>query len=291
MLRRGPFVLQTSGFVMLCLWASAGWIWGEALPAQMGSVAGQGFHFLLIGLAMVVWSLLRQEKRSELSANGWTALAGLALFAGPMLLLHTAQGRVSSSLGVVVFALLPVVLMVVSGELKGLVRALLGVAGVLVLLPVSMPEGRGLLGTGLVVVAMFLTALAMVWLHRLLPQSSWGWAMAVVCLSNGAVLTLAGWSEAAWTWDAARYEALRGLAIDAPEVLLLLGLIGTLEPRRVAARWLVAPLFTVLEGYVLMRPKGGVRLLAGIALLGFGGLWVFAGKGEDEPETTGLGLA
>ena len=38
------------------------------------------------------------------------------------------------------------------------------------------------------------------------------------------------------------------------EVVLFLWLVGAVEPHRVAARYLVAPLLTVIEGYVLLRP-------------------------------------
>lgn len=290
MLRRGPFVLRVVGFVALCVWASAGWIWAQVLPAQMGVVAGQGLHFLLIGVGALAWSLLRRETAPEASVLGWIVVGGLGLFAGPVLLLHAAQGMVSSSLGVLVFALLPVVVMVMTGWMKGLGPALLGVAGVLLLLPVSMPEGRGVVGAGLMVAAMALTAAAMVWLHRVLPRVSWGWAVAAICLSNGVSLSLAGWGEAGWSWDGLRGEALRGVVIDVPEVLLLVWLVAALEPRRLAARWLVAPLLTVVEGYVLMRPEGGVRLLVGIVLLAAGGVWVFGQESGDDAEAGGLGL-
>ena len=290
MLRRGPFVLRVAGFVALCLWASSGWIWAEALPARMGSVAGQGFHFLLIGLAMTAWSLLSSKKLPEFGLTGRIALAGLALFAAPVLLLHTAQGMVSSSLGVVVFALLPVAVLVMAGWMKGLAPALLGVAGVLLLLPVSLPEGRGLAGVGLMLLAMVLTAGSMVGLHRLLPQGRWAGAVAAICLANGTILTLAGWSQAAWSVQAARDEGLRALVVDGPEVLLLLWLLGALEPRQLAARWLIAPLFTVVEGYLLMRPEAGLRLLSGVVLLAAGGWWLFAQKGEEHG-AEGLGLS
>jgi drug/metabolite transporter (DMT)-like permease len=277
-------------FLFLCLSASSGWIWDQALPPQLGTLAAQGLHFLLIGLVVAAWSLIRRNPLPQGVAIGWITLAGLVLFAAPILLLHAAHGMVSSALGVLVFALLPVAVMVMTGALKGLLPALLGVAGVLVLLPVSMPEGRGLLGIGLMVLAMLLTAAALVWLHRLLPQSSRGWAVVAICLSNGLILSLAGRDETSWGWEAARCEALRALIIDAPEVLLLIWLIAALEPRQLSARWLVAPLFTVLGGYVLMRPEGGLRLLVGAVLLALGGGLVFADNAEVERGLDSLGL-
>jgi len=54
-------------------------------------------------------------------------------------------------------------------------------------------------------------------------------------------------------------------------------------PVRFAARYLVIPLLTLLESYVLVRPELTVRMVSGVMLLAAGGgMLVFFKAGEEE---------
>jgi drug/metabolite transporter (DMT)-like permease len=274
---------RTLAFLLLCLWASAGWIAAQAIPSQLTAPAAQGFHLILIGAAATLFA--RKAPRPALLP---ITLGGLALLAAPLLLLDSARSLVTSSLAVVVFSLLPVVIAVATGAMRWLAPALLGTTGVLVLLPISLPQtGRGILGIALMTAAMLLTAAAILWLHT---RKSGPWSIASICLANGALLTLIGHADPNWTWMTAAYEFLRCLLLTAPETLLLLCLIPLLEPRRLAARWLIAPLFTVLEGFILVRPPVDTRLLLGILLLATGGAWLFCAESPPDPSNGVLGL-
>jgi hypothetical protein len=56
-----------------------------------------------------------------------------------------------------------------------------------------------------------------------------------------------------------------------------------MPPIRFAARYLVIPLLTVLESYVVMRPEWTVRMGFGTALLAVGaGMLLFLKVGEEE---------
>jgi len=109
-------------------------------------------------------------------------------------------------------------------------------------------------------------------------------AIAVVGLANAVFLLV---------WSAVREEIVwrgNGLAsvmsiaslTDVAEVLLIVGLLREMPPIRFAARYLVIPLLTVLESFVVMRPDWTVRMGFGTALLAAGGgMLLFLQAGEE----------
>jgi hypothetical protein len=65
--------------------------------------------------------------------------------------------------------------------------------------------------------------------------------------------------------------------------LLFVWLWRKMPPVRFAARYLVIPLLTILESFVLMRPEWTVRMGFGTALLAAGGgMLLFLKAGEEE---------
>jgi hypothetical protein len=71
--------------------------------------------------------------------------------------------------------------------------------------------------------------------------------------------------------------------VDLVEVLLIVWLLREMPPIRFAARYLVIPLLTVLESYVVMRPEWTVRMGFGTVLLAAGaGMLLFLKAGEEE---------
>jgi drug/metabolite transporter (DMT)-like permease len=51
---------------------------------------------------------------------------------------------------------------------------------------------------------------------------------------------------------------------------------------RFAARYLVIPLLTVVEGYVVLRPEVTARMVVGAVLLVGGTVWVLFSKASDD---------
>jgi len=130
-----------------------------------------------------------------------------------------------------------------------------------------------------------LVGLSSVWLCRLLSGLVFKEALAIVCLSNALFLLVCsavrgefvlGWSELA------SVVSLSSL-VDVAEVVLLVWLLREMMPVRFAARYLVIPLLTLLESYVLVRPELTVRMVSGVMLLAAGGgMLVFFKAGEEE---------
>ncbi|RXH55817.1 hypothetical protein [Granulicella sibirica] len=281
---------QGIGFVLLCLWASAAWFTVDLLPGRLALINGQGLHFFLIGfLAMLYQGLRRRRGPGGFASVVPWGVVGVGLLAVPLVLLDAAQSMSALVPGVVVFALIPVVVVTGVGRMALLVPALAGVAGVLLLVPAQMPGSpRGWEGLGLTVLAAGVTGACLVVLPRMLRGVETGWAVAVMCLGSGVVLGGAGVAAGGeWTWGAVGVEMARGVLFDLPEVVLLLWLVKAVEPYRVAARYLVAPLFTVIEGYVLLKPGLDLRTGVGVTLLAGGGWWLLRAEAE-EPVRLGL---
>ena len=76
--------------------------------------------------------------------------------------------------------------------------------------------------------------------------------------------------------------------VDVVEVLLIVWLMREMPPVRFAARYLVIPLLTVLESYVLIRPEGTVRMGCGTVLLAAGAGALLFLKAEEEDTVLSL---
>jgi len=133
--------------------------------------------------------------------------------------------------------------------------------------------------------AVILVGVASVLLYRLLPQFELSDTLTVVCLSNAALLLIFAWKSEATIWDRSSLLSLVSLPslVDVAEVLLLLWLLGRMPPVQFAARYLLIPLLTVLEAYVLVRPDLTLRIAAGAILLATGaGLLLLQPPAEGE---------
>ena len=75
--------------------------------------------------------------------------------------------------------------------------------------------------------------------------------------------------DGTWSKQGVAIEITKTLLFNLPQIVLLLWLMRDLVPTRFAARYLVFPLLTVIEGYVLLRPGFSVRAVAGAALMVF----------------------
>ena len=286
------------GLLALSLLSSATWFVGDLLPLEGPPLAGEGLRLLLCA-AVTFCFIVPRAARDSAWQGLRVAAASLGVIALPSVLLNAARGRIASTAGVLVFALMPVATMLIGGGwgreadgLRVLPSAMLGVAGVMLLLPVRLPAGTdGLLGACLLVAAMLLTAASMIWSHRLLRGLSLRAALPLVCLLNGLVLCVAG-GFTGWGLHLSMFwpHALRAILFDLPRSVLLVWLLHAITPQRLAARYLIAPLFTVVEGLFLIRPHLDLRTLAGLGLLIAGvGIMLF-GADPAKPDRPGLSL-
>jgi drug/metabolite transporter (DMT)-like permease len=209
------------------------------------------------------------------------AIASVMFFGFPALAIELASGSIPEITRSALFAMVPVVvaLVVAASEIgtigensarRSLIPALLGLAGLLLLLPLDFSgSARGRLMLALLCTAVILVGISSVRLYRLLQSFKPADAAALMCLSNAAFLLAYGLARRTFVWsksDLVSFVSFSSL-VNLIEIVLLLWLVRKLSPVRFAARFLIIPLLTVLEAYVLLHPTLTLRLGSGLALL------------------------
>lgn len=283
-------------FGALCILLSSSWLLPTGATAE-GSIEQQGCFYAAVGLVALSLSYLQLWTRFKRERFFWLRLAGASvlLLGLPAVVGEWASGGMSDVSRAALFALVPFVVVAVAmgsellsadepGVRRFFVPALAGLGGVLLLLSFDFPmsvQGRTMVGV--LVVAIVLAGFASAWIYRLLRGFGMMEALAIVCLSNAAFfaachfigLHLAGgWSGVS---SLVSIHSLYGLV----ELLLLVWLLREMPPVRLAARYLVVPLFTVLEGLVVWRPPVTIRMAAGLVLLAGGAGYILFSRNED----------
>jgi drug/metabolite transporter (DMT)-like permease len=283
-------------FSTLCLLSASAWAATSFRPSRLPSLEEQGLLLLVLGLGGVPFAVRGVPSANRGRARLRLAMAGLGFFAVPALAIEFASGYVPEISRSALFAMVPVVVIVVlsaseigaSGErgaIRSLVPALIGLSGLLLLLPLDFSGGnRGRLMLAIVAVAVIVAGASSVWLFRLLQGVSLSQSVMLVCIPNAALLLIAGAGTGSLVWDAADLGSLFSPAslIDLAEVLLLLWLLPRMPPVAFSSRYLVIPLVTVLEGYLLMRPELTVRIGGGFVLLAVGSALLLFPQRSDE---------
>ena len=226
---------------------------------------------------------------------------GLGLFVVPGVLVLCAQGWVSTLDRVAVFSLTPLFAIVLEPYLQGaaprqgkaaLAGALAAIAGILLILPLDIPGSFGagaalcaLLGAAFSVAAA--NCLAVRLARNLagrstLPMAAQTCAASAICFAAIAAFT----PRRGWHWSALSTQLPRLLVIELPALFLLFWLMRQLAASRMTARFLLAPLFTIVPGMALEPTSPPIHAWFGIALLAGGAGWlVFAPVEAEELES------
>jgi drug/metabolite transporter (DMT)-like permease len=284
-------------FAALCILSGTSWAIPGAMTGELPPLEQQGFLFGVIGLTAVLFTA---RERRLLNKIGWCArlaAASVCFFAMPLVAIEYTRGSVSATSRSALFAMVPVVVVMVlaAGDVTGLgergarrslIPALIGLGGLLLLLPLEFSgsvHGRVMLGV--VCAAVVLVGFASVWLYRLLQGVGLVRAIAVMGVANAVVLL--SWSfvheEMVWRWSGLVSVMSVQSLVDVVEILLLVWLLREMRPVPFASRYLVIPLVTILESFILMRPEWTVRIGFGTVLLAVGaGMLLFLRPGEEE---------
>ena len=281
-------------FIVYCLLASAAWI---IAPFSDGApfFERQIILFALVGAGAIAFSW--RKLRSIGNRMPWVrlAIAGVSFWSVPACLIHWAGSGIPSVLMSAMFALVPAVVALVTaiggvawdkGEGWGFFTpALAAFGGVLLLLPVDLPESvRGRWMLAVVFVAATVLATAGVWMYRLMKGGAFGLRVAIVCFANAVFLGIGGLLAGgfAGVWNGLTVMLTLSSGVDLVQIILIFWLLREMQPIRFAARYLVVPLLTVIEGYVVLRPELTARM--GVeALLAVGGaLWILFLKASDD---------
>lgn len=225
------------------------------------------------------------------------AVVGVGLFVVPTLLATAVQGWISSFDRVAVFSLTPVFAIILEPHLQdnapphgnaALLAALAAFAGILCIFPLDVP---GSFIAGAALCALIAAAVGVgaanclaVKVARdldgpsILPMAAQASAASAVCFAAAAALT----PHSALDWSAFPSRLLPMVLLDIPSLFLLFWLMRRISASRMTARFLLAPLFTLLGGIAVEQTMPPARALVGMALLAAGATWLAFGPGEDE---------
>jgi drug/metabolite transporter (DMT)-like permease len=284
-------------FGALCILSGTSWAIPAEISGELPSLEHQGILFSVVGVTALLIAGRRVWSGSKGRQTARLAGAGVGFFGVPAVIVDYARGSVPAISRSALFAMVPVVvvLVVAAGEWtereeRGarlfLVPALAGLGGLLLLLPLEFSSSaRGWTMLGVVCIAVVVVGLAGVWLYRLLRGFAWADAVAVVGLANAAFLLT--WSavheEIVWRGSALVSATSLESLVDVVEVLLMVWLLREMPPIRFASRYLMIPLVTVLESFVVMRPAFTIRMGLGTVLLAVGAATLLFWKtGEEE---------
>lgn len=282
------------GFAVLCGWQATAWL---VPPIAEGPSAAEclALACLLAGLFAACVMVARRVRVSG-ALWGQVALAAVLLVGAPAVLTQAARGASPDTNVAIAFAFTPVAAVLVWGAVSNagmpmaaLLASLIGAAGVLVVLPYELPASTRAWGAlAKVVLAMVLTGVGSVWIYRLGRVVHVALVMLVAAAANLVFLSLSevsaghlvwhGWSAAVWV----------AVLVQAAVFALTVWLAGAISPVKFSARFLIAPLLTIVEGAVLLRPGIDVRLVAGVTLLAVGVRWLFAGEGRVDEKVLSL---
>ncbi len=284
-------------FAALCILSGTSWAIPDAMTGGLPAMEQQGLLFGVIGLTALLFTARERWPQDKVEWCVRLAGASVGFFAIPMVAVEYARGSVSGTSRSALFAMVPVVVVMVlapgdatglgeRGARRSLIPALIGLGGLLLLLPLEFSGTvHGWMMLAVVCAAVVLAGFASVWLYRLLQGVRLMSAIAVIGIAN-AVFPLS-WSfvheEVVWRWSGLASVVSFQSLVDVVEILLLVWLVREMRPVSFASRYLVIPLVTILESFVLMRPEWTARMGFGALLLAAGaGMLLFLKAGEEE---------
>lgn len=271
-----------TGFAALCVISASTWVEIDYIPPVLVGMIRQAVHSGLLCVGCVLFIAIRKyPERPQMSAairmrvGAWAAV----LFCLPTFCFAAAAGKVGVFSGVLVFTFVPAFTVFLQAQkfsdlrqsgdpLKDFGPALAGVGGAAMLIPFGLPSSVGgwwwLAATGGVAIV---AAMAAVELHRHLAGFDLVRAAALVsgCSSLVAgLLSLVGWTRfPELTAHGIFAEIIVCFVIDGPILLFTVWMLRDLPATAFSARYLLIPLLTIAEGFLLIRPSPHWMMLFG----------------------------
>lgn len=285
-----------TGFLLLSFLRATAWI----IPSTEASLPAAEHQAILYGIVGIGALLFATRGLSDrLRASTWASLSigSIGLFGLPVVLIGWAQAGVTATGISALFAAVPaVVAVVMATESEGagrrfLTPALVAFGGALLLLPVGLPGSLvGDLKLAGLILAILLVGICGVRMFRLLQSVAYLDAAVVIGLANAIFLSICTITNGSFLWRWSPMTTIISIAslIDLIEMALLIWLLREMSPIRLSARYLVIPLFTLIEGYLILQPQVTARLLVGAALLVAGAAWILFARIEENTSALSL---
>jgi len=291
-----------AGLLLLCLLWSLGSMRSDLLPTPtlnlMPPMERRALPFAMLAVAAAVFAVARGAKRPRARGAGAAVLIGLGLFVAPAELALAAHGWTSELTRVALFSLAPLFAVVFEPytgrgagpqSRSGLLSALVAVAGTLLVFPVGIP---GSIESGGAFCAVILAAACVaaancggVKMAHDLPGNSIA-SLAVIAggtAATGFAAQSALTEQMVWKWNTIAPELAWSAAVELPALLLLFWLMRRMSATRMTTRFVLAPLMTILIGFMLQRPAIEPRTWLGLFLMTAGAVGILLAP-EEEPE-------
>lgn len=275
-------------FFALCLLLSSSWMLPSGATDE-SPITQQGCFYGLVGLVALIFAYRRI--RLQWHACLRVAAVSILLLGVPAVLGEWARDGISDISRAALFALVPFVVVMVAaaresetGVRRFSIPALISFGGVLLLLPFSFPTApRGQIVFGILLIAVALVGYASEAIYHLLRRFETVEALAVVSLANAVFLIVCHFANlpSAESWSGVSSLLSVHSLYNLAELLLLIWLLREMSPVRLAVRYLVVPLFTVLEGFAFLHPPLTIRMGAGLVLLVAGASYLLSSRGGD----------
>jgi drug/metabolite transporter (DMT)-like permease len=252
----------------------------------------------VVAISATVIALARGSRWPRGGTAGDCVAAGLGLFVLPAVLIHLASYRTPDFTRVAVFSLVPVFTVVFEPHIspdsaarsnRGLMAALVAVAGTLCIFPIDLP---GSLEAGLalcaVVLATACAAAGNCWGVRAAGEAAEQSIAPIVAITSAAgAIGLAVASilleHHAWSWWILRPDLVWSGAVELPGLVLLFWLMRRMSATRMSTRFLIAPLIANVGGLIVLRARVSIRDVLGLLLIALSSNWLLFAK-QDDPE-------
>ena len=260
-------------YIALCLLAGSGWILDQALPPALPGALGFLVDGTLLTLSFGAIAKLRLPSFSP------ATLACCAIvFALPGALAVLAQGRLSDPTIVLIYTLVPAATIFFAAQtsqqemLPALGPALAALTGAALILPFTLPSSlAGRLFLAAVIASALAVGFAGLRLHTLLQRTgSLAAATLAACATVLVALPLYGIRSPLpilLSWRQTLLSVSVHLLLEAATIFLTVRLLRDLTPIAFSTRYLLIPLVTIGEGYLILRPTPHWTLVAGVLLL------------------------
>lgn len=290
-----PVRFRWLGLMVLCGWQASFWLAApitEQIPVLMRALLAS----ILLAVFSVASFLLRRPGRISQDVVWKLAAAGLMMLTAPAILLHLAGEQLPETSTSVIFALAPLVVLLTRGaasdspgRASALVPALVGVAGVLLVLPFEASTSfQGVLALAEALGAMLLSAVGAVWLHLLLRDQDLQIGMEIIAAANALALALYVVVAGALPMTGWNLPAACLTVAQAAMLGLVIWLAAVMDPVAFSSRFLWVPLLGLLEGALLVRAGWTLRYSIGTLLMLAGAVWLLRPASQVDDEVLSL---
>jgi drug/metabolite transporter (DMT)-like permease len=286
------------GFAALGLIWGSTWVASDTLSEQIPPLLGSGCRFLLAAVVLVPVILLKRWKLPRCRALGYFLLLSVTMIALPLLLLVWARAQLPSATVTVLFALMPLVVILLTPGLEGGVvpnratpAAIVGLGAMVMVTGVSFSAAQ-IWGAAVVFAAVVFTGASSLIARR--EGKDVHPVVATACLLGAAgfflwaaSLGLERGQAVQWTREVVRAVVVLGVLGSAVPYVLYFWLLQRVEAYQLATVQWIVPLAGLVESAAFLRIGLSYSIIAG-AVVTLGCVLVVTRARQEDDNTVSL---